>query len=95
MTAKDDDLVKLLTDREQMAHATTLCLLAADRIAELEAALAEAQKDMTRLNWVQAHPELEVRTHKHKWLCSGFTNYPIDKFATLREAIDAAMQELK
>jgi len=67
---------------------------AVDEQMRLRAALAEAQKDAARLDFLTERPDLTLRTQRRKrWLCYCLTNYDIGTFDTPREAIDAAMQE--
>ena len=58
--------------------------------------LEAAERDVARLNFVEQHPDwMNVMRfkRKHLWRIGPFSNYPQDAFHTLREAIDAAMQE--
>ena len=49
--------------------------------------------DRERLNFIEAHPEMNLRKHKKHWSFIGFTNYEYDVFKTLREAIDNARKQ--
>lgn len=51
----------------------------------------EPESDSSRINFVEAHPEMNLRKYKNHWSFVGFTNYEYPTFKTLREAIDEAM----
>lgn len=45
--------------------------------------------DEKRIDFLEAHPELQIRRHKKFWSVSTFSNYERTVFKTLRDAIDA------
>jgi hypothetical protein len=69
--------------------ATILALLERLQVAE------DAAKDAERLDFIAAHPEMQLRCHKKRWSFIGFTNYEFDTFLNPREAIDAAIAALQ
>lgn len=69
---------------------------AADEIERLDTLLSAAgnsqdAKDAALLDFIEAHPEKQLRCVKKRWAFVGFTNYPYEVFGTVREAITAAM----
>lgn len=50
-----------------------------------------ARNDTERLDWMQAHPEFCLRKHKQRWTYAPMTNYPYNTYTTVRDAIDAAI----
>lgn len=64
-----------------------ICSLAAPAIA----APVEVERDAARLDFIEAHPEKQLRCHKKRWALVGFTNYPYEVFGNVRDAIDAAI----
>ena len=48
-------------------------------------------RDAERLDFVERHPEMNLRHRKGKWAFLGFTNYEYVLHQSLREAIDAAL----
>lgn len=64
---------------------TILALIERLKVAE------DAAKDTERLDFIAAHPEMQLSCHKKRWGFIGFTNYEFDTFLTPREAIDAAI----
>jgi len=65
-------------------------------ITDMAKRLEAAERDAARLNFVEQHPDwMNVMRfkRKHLWRIGPFSNYPQAAFPTLREAIDAAMQE--
>lgn len=53
-------------------------------------------EDTTLINWLESHPEYTLRKHKGRWSCARIgTNYAYSTFRTLREAVRAAMEEVK
>jgi len=62
--------------------------------SQLAEGLRAAELDGKRLDWIQAHPSCRIEHRKRGYaVLSGFTNYEYELHQTLREAIDAAMEE--
>jgi len=47
--------------------------------------------DAMRLDWLEENTQFTLRKYKKHWSCAKITNHEYNTYATMREAIDAAM----
>ncbi|WP_443115449.1 hypothetical protein [Herbaspirillum seropedicae] len=52
------------------------------------------EREKSRLDFIEANPQLSLRFHKKRWALIGMTNYEYEVFKNLRDAIDAARAAL-
>lgn len=77
---------------DAMAQTTVKKLLA--HIDAQQARIAEMEKDAARLDFIEKRHDMRLSTRSGKWWAfDKFSNYEQATYATLREAIDAAMQK--
>ena len=65
----------------------------AKEIEQLKKERDALKADAERLNYLQANPGKVLRCHKNRWSLVALTSYPYPVFKTIREAIDAAMEQ--
>lgn len=81
-----------LFHRRYLSDAAELCSADAERI--IADRIKPMVEDAERVSFVEAHPERYLRCHKRRWSFVGSVSHEYDVFRDMREAIDAAREEV-
>lgn len=83
-----------LRSSSDVSSKTIIALL--DHIDAQQARIDELEKDSARLNFIEKRHDMRLSTRSGKWWAfDKFSNYEQATYATLREAIDAAIDSVR